>query len=68
MASFENLASKELVILAELRSINSYGNMSIQQLEKIFAKSSAPKTNLEAKTKIYLQSIEEILLKSKIEI
>ena len=51
MASFENLASKELVILAELRSINSYGNMSIQQLEKIFATSSAPKTNLEAKPK-----------------
>ena len=51
MKNFENLAMKELKMLAKVRSINGYENMSRKQLESIFTTSSTPKPTPELITK-----------------
>ena len=43
MASFENLTTPELMILAKLRNVDGYENMCMQQLENILTTTSSPK-------------------------
>ena len=43
MASFENLTTQELMILANFRNVEGYENMVRQQLESMFTTPPLPK-------------------------